>query len=279
MKKIFLGLGSLTAIVAPVAAVVAAAPTEHKRAATPAQTEERVFQWGVEGYTIEHPRSETLQEYIARKGLADKARAIFNLDSYKALHQGYDYFLGSQADFDAFQKAYPIRVKADKGQEVENAIELNKIIADYWNEKINAIQVEINADFVYQLSSTTIDHNKLLEVQALVLKQHGYIDSLRKVNAFEVDIAIQTNSDPTHSVDWLGENEFVQTLEDIYNEVDKTRWVQVTKLIGVEISYEPENIVAKYKEMQLAVNNHIVAIYQAAHTLSSELANSHTGAK
>lgn len=145
--------------------------------------------------------------------------------------------------------------KADKGQEAENAIELNDAIKYYITKLMRDNDFDIKSDLL-EIALDNTDISKQTKFQNDMKTRKAYVRMLNNVEEFERSIAIATNSDPTHPVSWVGENDFVNILSHIAIE-DKPRYAEIAKLLNVEETYEPEAIKNEYIKLQQIVNNHI----------------------
>lgn len=158
-----------------------------------------------------------------------------------------------------------VRKQADKGQEVENVIELNELIRGFLSKKLRTYE-----GFMFN----HLRHNNESGYDTISIKRTEIISKLSQVERFEADIAIATNSDPTHQITFTDETEFIEILKEIKSG-DTWRWTNITKILKVEEAYEPAALVEEYKKLQQAVNNHIQQIdpniVNGKDTLSHEL--------
>lgn len=158
-----------------------------------------------------------------------------------------------------------VRKQADKGQEVENVIELNELIRGFLSKKLRTYE-----GFMFN----HLRHNNESGYDTISIKRNEIISKLNQVERFEADIAIATNSDPTHKITFTDETEFIEILKEIKSG-DTWRWTNITKILKVEESYEPAALVEEYKKLQQAVNSHIQPIdpniVNGKDTLSHEL--------
>lgn len=149
------------------------------------------------------------------------------------------------------QAVFILKVKglADKGQEVENAIELNNLVRGFLERKERTY---------LNFMLNHLRHNNDAGFDGMVIKRNEVISKLGQVERFEADIAIATNLDPNHPINSLEENDFIEVLRDIKTG-DAWRWNNITKILKVEIAYEPEQVAKEYEKIQKAIHDQLHA--------------------
>lgn len=166
-----------------------------------------------------------------------------------------------------------VRKQADKGQEVENAIELNDAIKYFLTKLIRTQNFNLFSN-LQEIALDNTDISKQTTFNNNVKTWKAYGRMLDSVEEFERSLAIATNTDPTHSINWVGEKDFINMLT-LISQQDRPRWIDITKLFKVEESYEPSALVEEYKKLQQAIHSHIQPIdpniVNGKDTLSHEL--------
>lgn len=82
-----------------------------------------LYQWGYSPTsTIENPNIETIRHFLDRKssqtGFIDSEEwALGFLTQYKNIHAGFDFFIGTQTEFESYRRALPILTLVGNGQE------------------------------------------------------------------------------------------------------------------------------------------------------------------
>lgn len=165
--------------------------------------------------------------------------------------------------------------KADKGQETENAIELNDAIKAYIANLLKEQDFLIfgNLKDMIMRPHELEQHHKLFDNNMKLWK--AYNSMVNSIEKYERSIAIATNSDATHPIDASQERDFVNILTHIKQQ-DQTLWLEITKMLNVEIAYEPEEVKNAYIKLQQTINSHVTPTIDG-NTLANEMHNA--GAK
>lgn len=166
-------------------------------------------------------------------------------------------------------EAHIIISKADKGQETENAIELNDAIKSYIEKLLREQQFLINGNLkdMIMRPNELEQHHKLYDNNMKLWR--AYNNMFNNIQEYERSIAIATNSDASHPIDATNEKDFVNILTHIKQE-DQALWLEITKMLNVEITYEPEAVKNEYIKLQQIINSHVTPTIDG-HTLASEI--------
>lgn len=224
-----------------------------------------IYMFGYGSYTLETPNIEPLQHYLDRKkdstGWENTPEwAAKSLNLYESMHVGFVWFIGTPEEFEQFKFDYPIQERADKGQEVENAIEINDLIKNYAMKQIlettKSMSIHEIKLFNPNVTDPAIKEANFNAWKILRGDRDNNIATWEAVELFERDMAIATNVDKSHVPHWIHEALMIIAMNDIKAN-DAARWEQLTKMLRVEQSYEPEAVIEEWKKLQDAVNNHL----------------------
>lgn len=235
-----------------------------------------VYQWGWDAaHTINNPVVETLQHYLDRKieiplDRKNEEAARIYLTHYTNTKQvNLKWFIGTQEEFEKYRENLPVVTKADKGQEALVAIEFNDSIKGFLEEKRDREQNTFNGHILTQFSTvlTQADKDKAFEN---ALKAKGEITHatqyLEAVHKYEMSVAINTNKDSTHQIQFVDRAIYILVLKMIQKE-NPTLYTNINTLMGFEESYEAEVIVDEIIRIQQALHPQPVT----GHTLASEM--------
>lgn len=168
---------------------------------------------------------------------------------------GYPTETERDAKYDELIANQTIKGKADKGQEVENAIELNDSIKYYIKKLIRLVNFDLYSNLL-DIAKDNTNIAKQTEFNNNMKLWKAYGNMLDNVEEFERNIAIALNKDPSHPITWLHERDFVNILSHI-KQSDAQRYAEITKMLGVEATYEPELVKEEYKKLQTIINEQL----------------------
>ena len=162
----------------------------------------------------------------------------------------------TKEQYELVQWQKEIQAKADKGQEVQNAIELNATFREYIRELIDDTDFLIKGNLKDMiLRPTEPIHQQKYEEHIKLYK--AYQNILKSIIKFERGIAITTNIDPKHPVSVPGMQDMVNVFAKIKAD-EPELWKDITKMLKVEESYEPKSAVDTWIAVEQAANPHIV---------------------
>lgn len=220
-----------------------------------------VYQWGTSPTdTIENPFVETMESFLNRHSYIrnkNKEGVIAFLVGYRNVNETrLKFFVGTQTEFEKYKENLPTVTKADKGQEALVAIEFNDSIKGFLEEKRDREQITFNNNIITQFDTVTPQDYKDKALSNAV-KARGELTHISQylsaVHKYEMSVAINTNKDSAHQIQFIDRATYILVLKMIQKD-NPTLYTNINTLMGFEKMYEPEVIIDEIIRIQQALH-------------------------